>query len=245
MRMLGDLLPSSQAALEHYEYFKRKEAEKAKDCGCPCGHENMCGDPIMHMLTHGLGEFMRHPEDDEEDDSDADEERDATSDDPNTNAPNGVPPLPASLNPFAQLFAGLGLAIAPAVMSVDPTTGLPTFSAPQPADTTPPSSGGRKRKNKPSQPYIKPQLLPLSHRNENHVPSRPHLHAYLADLGNVYFKHFLNGGIALNNGYVRLQYNRETPSSSRGIDWEGREVDKEDMPCVHIDEHPLLARAFA
>lgn len=239
MKAVGDVLPYPAKVIEHRAYFRKLEP-------CTCGG--------------------KHPQDDSEDDSEDEqddseeegsdeEDYEGTDDDseafddetmgeffsflglpppppgsglPPTHSTVPPPPAPAPTAPAASFSNILGEAMS---AFFQPYVGGPTPASDKPADRS------RTPRN--------PRLLPLSWKNRAHVPHSPLLHPFLAETGSVEFQRFLEGEMALYP--IKLTLGDALTSTHAGMDWEKADEsgERRDPNTEEVEEHPLLARAFA
>ncbi|KAI9637654.1 uncharacterized protein MKK02DRAFT_43580 [Dioszegia hungarica] len=269
MKSVGDLLPSAQAVLEHFQYFKENHV-----CNCGgCHHED--DDEEDDEDTEGESN-SDDDDDDSEEGSDEDEEDDDDWEDDTAPNPMGLfpgasnDPMAAMMSnmmasmlgmgggpvpPLPPMFMGGGGGPMPPFPPFPPMYQNPATAAAnldtlatlpfQPPAVKPKSK--KKAKSTSTAPKPRAHLLPLSWKNRADVPNRPILHPFLVETGSVQFQRFLMGKMALQ-AQVSLGPPGPLPFLPVGIDWE-EAVDPKGLrrnpDLVDVQLHPLLSRAYA
>lgn len=150
-------------------------------------------------------------------------------------------PAPLHPNPFAPQ-SGVPAAVQGPVALANLLNGLYPPPPPAPAAT----KATPKPKARSRDP-VQPKLPPLTYKNRKRVPSRPLIHPLLAETGSIQFQRFLDGFMALH-ATIGPTTSVIRTSTYEGVDWdkEDQESDDGSNPNIEeIEEHPLLARAFA
>jgi len=130
----------------------------------------------------------------------------------------------------------------------------PSESDPEEKGTTASTAPQSPNRTKPPLPEpVVPHLLPLSKARQNSVPAEPCLHRLLTSCGATNFTAFVRGKFL---GAPRIDHSMQqrhllgvdhstNERYWRAIDWAQDDDPVDDEPLEYLDDHPLLARAFA